>query len=108
MSIVNKKTPFEQWHYTHGENTQGIPWVDTLVKAAWDAGHKSALDKCVTLAADAARYRFITAHIADEGDMDVLERAFESLGDSETCTQAEFNACIDAAIVKEQRQAGVQ
>ena len=33
------------------------------------------------LAADAARYRFITAHIVDEGDMDVLERAFESLGE---------------------------
>lgn len=60
------------------------------------------------LVADAARYRFITDHIVDEGDMDVLERAFESMDGSETCTQAEFNACIDAAIVKEQRQTGIK
>ena len=53
------------------------------------------------LAEDAARYRFITGHIVDEGDMGVLERAFEWM-------QAEFDACIDAAIAKEQRQAGVQ
>lgn len=32
------KTPFELWHYANGNNTQGIPWVDKLVKAAWDAG----------------------------------------------------------------------
>lgn len=60
------------------------------------------------LVADAARYRFITTHIVDEGDMDVLERAFESMFGAETCTVAEFNACIDAAIVKEQRQAGIK
>ena len=63
-------------------------------------------DQAGALAADAARYRFITAHIGDEGDMEVLERAFERMG--ETCTQAEFDACIDAAIAIDQRQAGVQ
>ena len=46
MNAIVDKTPFEQWHYAHGENTQGIPWVDKLVKSAWDAGLEEAAKLC--------------------------------------------------------------
>ena len=51
-ATVNTKTPFEQWHYTHGGNTQGISWVDKLVKSAWDA----ALEEAAKCAADYPNY----------------------------------------------------
>jgi hypothetical protein len=50
------------------------------------------------LAADAARYRWLTRHIVDGGDMNALEAAFSVLGDADSCTQHEFNAAIDNAM----------
>lgn len=49
-------------------------------------------------AKNAARYRFITSNIVDDGDMNVLEEAFGDLAYSDTCTESEFDACIDRAI----------
>ena len=44
MTTPTERTPFQEWHYTHGNNTQGIKWVDELVEAAWQASRKAALD----------------------------------------------------------------
>ena len=57
MNAIVNKTPFEQWHYTNGENTQGIPWVDKLVKSAWDA----ALEEAAKCAKDYPTYGEATA-----------------------------------------------
>lgn len=137
-AIANTRESFEDWYhpnfYTDPKTLAWEAWKqsrkDTLEETAKlqterdeyrhgsELEMNSAIKFCQernaarierdALAADAERYRFISAHIADEGDMDVLERAFEPMDGSETCTLAEFNACIDAAIVKEQLQAGVQ
>jgi len=51
------------------------------------------------LAKDAARYKWITSHIVDGADMQPLEDAFAVFGDEkDSCTQAEFDAVIDAAM----------
>ena len=56
------------------------------------------------LAADAARYRWMTEHIVS-GELEALEKAFTTIGEEkESITQAEFDAVIDAAI----QEAGVQ
>jgi len=32
-----ERKAFKAWHYTHGENTQGIGWVDKLLWSCWQA-----------------------------------------------------------------------
>ena len=73
-------------------NRDLINWFDAL---------KADHDK---LAADAARYRWMTEHIVS-GELEALEKAFTTIGEEkESITQAEFDAVIDAAI----QEAGVQ
>ena len=73
-------------------NRDLINWFDAL---------KADHDK---LAADAARYCWMTEHIVS-GELEALEKAFTTIGEEkESITQAEFDAVIDAAI----QEAGVQ
>ena len=61
------KTPFEFWHDANGNNTQGIGWVDKLVRDAWDAGAKNTLLQSCQFTDDEIRMAVIVARDSFDG-----------------------------------------
>lgn len=35
---------FSEWHRANGDNTQGILWVDKLLKSAWDMAYTAGAE----------------------------------------------------------------
>lgn len=87
-----------------GQVSDGVA-CDTLRKGVeklcpdcnpWRPNHS---DETQALKADAERYRWFSGNVVS-GDFDLLEKAFAAFADKTTCTQAEFDAAIDAMKAK--------
>ena len=77
--------------------------LNDMVQAYGQQCREQLIAERDALAADAARYRWMTEHIVS-GELEALEKAFTTIEEIESITQAEFDAVIDAAI----QEAGVQ
>ena len=42
LSDEQAEAAFKAWHYKHGNNTQGIKWVDDLLRSCWKAAIEAA------------------------------------------------------------------